>query len=119
MTIGNWQWATRAGGTDWDAGYGITIDNAGNCYVTGYFEGTATFGFYSLTSSGENDIFVAKLDAIGNWLWAARAGGNHWDRGKAISIDEAGNSYVIGEFNGYSNIWFLLSYRQRIILIYL
>ncbi len=95
---GNWLWASSAGGTSDDRGYGITIDNAGNSYVTGLFRETATFGSYSLTSSGSEDIFVAKMDANGNWLWATKAGGTSDDRGYGITIDDAGNSYVTGSF---------------------
>ena len=96
----DWQWATQAGGTNSDEGYAITIDDAGNSYVTGYFCGTATFGSYSLTSSGINDIFVAKMDAVGNWLWATNAGGTNYNHGSGITIDEAGYSYVTGDFSG-------------------
>ena len=95
---GNWQWATKAGGNSHDGGYGIATDDAGNSYVTGGFEGTATFGSYSLTSSGVVDIFVAKMDANGNWLWATKAGGTSYAVGKAIAIDEIGNSYITGYF---------------------
>ncbi len=95
---GNWQWATQAGGSDWDKGLGITIDDAGNSYVTGGFVGTATFGSYPLTSSGEYDIFVAKMDSNGNWQWATRAGGYDYVIGLGIIIDDAGNSYVTGYF---------------------
>ncbi|MDO9578414.1 MAG: SBBP repeat-containing protein [Candidatus Cloacimonadales bacterium] len=97
---GNWLWATRAGGSDYAVGEAITIDNTGNSYVTGCFEGTATFGSYSLTSSGEVNIFVAKMDADGNWQWATRAGGSTIDVGEAITIDNNGNSYVTGRFYG-------------------
>ena len=41
---------------------GIAVDEAGNTHVTGYFNGTATFGSQTLTTIGGNDIFVAKLD---------------------------------------------------------
>jgi molybdopterin-binding protein len=99
-TDGNWLWASQAGGNSDDEGYGITVDDSGNSYVTGYFEGTATFGAYSLTSSGYSDIFVAKMDAGGNWLWAFQAGGSDDDHGKGITIDDAGNSYVTGYFCG-------------------
>ena len=97
---GNWQWATKAGGTSTDQGFGITIDDAGNCYVTGYFYLTATFGSYSLTDGGLGDIFVAKIDAGGNWQWATKAGGYNYQKGYAITIDDARNSYVTGYFCG-------------------
>jgi len=95
---GNWQWATRAGGNSEDVGRGITIDDSGNSYVTGCIEETASFGSYSLTSNGSGDIFVAKLDANGNWQWATQAGGSSYDEGKAITTDDAGNTYVTGSF---------------------
>jgi len=98
-TDGNWMWAQNSGGTSSVNCSAIAIDDTGNSYVNGYFYDTATFGTTSLTSSGEDDIFVAKLDAIGNWLWAKQAGGTSEDFGNAIAVDTAGNSYVSGFFN--------------------
>jgi len=97
---GIWQWVNKAGGDNWDGGNAIKIDDSGNSYVTGYFNETATFGSYSLTSSNSQDIFVAKMDNSGNWQWATRAGGTGDDCGYGITIDNAGNSYVIGSFGG-------------------
>jgi hypothetical protein len=75
--IPEWQWAVRAGRTWGDAGYGIAVDAQGNQYITGFFTGTVSFGPYTLTSDGDyfSDIFAAKLDPVGNFLWARRAGG--------------------------------------------
>ena len=95
-----WLWAKKAGGTGSDWGYGIAVDTSGNSYVTGYFQGTATFGSTNLTSNGGYDIFVAKLDSSGNWLWAKKAGGTSDDEGHGIAVDASGNSYVTGFFGG-------------------
>ncbi|MDD4309565.1 MAG: SBBP repeat-containing protein, partial [Candidatus Cloacimonetes bacterium] len=97
---GNYLWVKQAGGTSNDIGYGIATDSNGNSYVTGYFAGTATFGTTSLTSSGGYDIFIAKLDTNGNYLWAKKAGGTSTDEGNGIATDSSGNSYVTGYFNG-------------------
>ena len=94
----NWLWAKQAGGTDDDYGNGIAVDANGNSYVTGYFSESATFGTTTLTSSGDIDIFVAKLDSSGNWLWANQAGGTNCDYGHGIAVDDNGNSYIIGNF---------------------
>gem|GEM_PF-702284 len=100
---GNWQWASQAGGFDYDYGYGITIDNSGNSYVTGEFESSATFGSYAIISNGYSDIFLAKMDASGNWLWAAKAGSTYWDESKAIAVDNSGFCYVTGNFQDTVN----------------
>ncbi len=97
---GNWLWAVRAGGVDFDFGRGIAADGAGHALLTGYFEGTATFGPYTLTSSGNFDIFIAKLDEGGNWLWAVQAGGSLPDYGYGIAADGAGHACLTGEFQG-------------------
>ncbi|MCK9611159.1 MAG: SBBP repeat-containing protein [Candidatus Cloacimonas sp.] len=95
---GNWLWAKRAGGIYEDSGYSIAVDDNGNSYITGFFNISATFGTTTLTSSGYYDIFVAKLDSSGNWLWAKQAGGTIWDTGYSIAIDDNGNSYITGVF---------------------
>ena len=96
---GNWLWAVKAGGTEFDKGHDIAVDNAGNAWVTGYFTGTATFGNQTLTSSGEEDIFVARLGPSGNWLWTFQAGGTGWDEGYSIVLDEAGDAWLTGYFS--------------------
>jgi len=94
---GDFLWAKKAGwGSSNDRGYGIAVDSAGNSYVTGYFTGTATFGSFSLISNGGNDVFVAKLDTNGNWLWATKAGGTTHDYGYSVDIDSSGSIYVTG-----------------------
>lgn len=100
---GNWLWAVKAGGTGWDRGIGIAIDGVGNAYVTGDFAEIATFGSETLTAIGEQNLFVAKLDPSGNWIWALKAGGTNWIRGVNISVDGAGYAYVTGEFSVTAN----------------
>ena len=41
---GDLVWAKRAGGASFISGFGIAVDGAGNSYVTGDFDGSATFG---------------------------------------------------------------------------
>jgi hypothetical protein len=95
---GNWLWANQASGASSDMGYSIAVDADDNSYVTGYFEQSATFGNISLPSSGDKDIFVAKLDNYGNWLWAKKVGNSNVDEGNSIVVDANGNSYVTGYF---------------------
>ena len=73
---GQLAWARSMGGADNDGYFsgGIAVDGSGGIYVTGSFMQTATFGSQTLTSAGDEDVFVAKLDASGNFVWAVRRG---------------------------------------------
>jgi len=95
---GNWLWAKKAGGISGSYSSSIAVDANGNSYVTGGFSGSATFGTTKLTSSGKNDIFIAKLNSSGNWLWVKQAGGTSGDIGNSIAVDDNGHSYITGEF---------------------
>jgi hypothetical protein len=98
-------WATSAGGPGRDIGIGIATDPGGNSYVTGFFDGTATFGAGEdnetvLEAVSALDVFVAKYAPDGTLLWARGAGGSGQDEGFGIATDPRGNSYVTGRFGG-------------------
>ena len=98
---GNWLWAVRGGGTGLDSGFGLAVDLAGNVCLTGYFmSASATFGPYVLTNPGGGGaIYVAKLDAAGNWLWAVRGGGGpRYDGGYGVAFDATGNIVLAGTY---------------------
>ncbi len=98
---GNWLWAVKGGGTgSEEIGFDIAVDSAANVYVTGRFQGTATFGTIPLTSFGSFDIFVAKLNSSGSWIWAVKAGTTAGDEGYSLDLDSSGNIYVTGFFDG-------------------
>jgi hypothetical protein len=68
-TSGTAQWATRIAGSSTDLGIGITVDSAGNSYVTGeylsnpvtiYNADTSTFGTLANSGSGSTDAFIVK-----------------------------------------------------------
>ena len=95
---GNIGWATRAGGTNLDECTGVAVDPQRNIFLTGYFSGQASFDNFALTSAGNSDIFIAKLDSNGRALWAASAGGPAKDVANAIATDAIGSSYVTGSY---------------------
>ena len=98
----NLQWAKNTGGTSADFSYATTVDAAGNVYITGTFYGTADFdpgtGVANLTAVDLGDIFVAKYDNNGNYVWAKHMGGNGSNMGNSIAVDAAGNVYTTGFF---------------------
>jgi len=101
---GNLVWAKSFGGTGTDAGNSVAVDGSGNVHITGYFQGTADFdpgdGTTDLTSAGEQDVFVSKLDASGNLVWAKRFGSTDYDVGWSVAVDGSGNVYTTGYFQG-------------------
>ncbi|HRI25299.1 MAG TPA: SBBP repeat-containing protein [Ferruginibacter sp.] len=100
---GNFLWAKRMGGADYEQAYSIAVDAAGNVYSTGEFVSTvADFdpgpGVFNLTSFGSVDVYISKLDAAGNFVWAKQVGGNSIDRVGFITLDAAGNIFLTGHF---------------------
>ncbi|MCX6291693.1 MAG: PKD domain-containing protein [Bacteroidetes bacterium] len=100
-TSGNLIWAKAMGGTANDRGTSITVDPSAARYVysTGYFQGTADFdpgagGTFHLTSAGNYDIFISKLDSAGNFIWAKAMGGTNDDEANSIAVDPSGNGAV-------------------------
>lgn len=97
---GNWLWAVQSGGALEEYAQSVVIDTDGNCYVAGVFNGAVSFGSTSLINNGQDDIFVAKLDADGNWLWADRAGGELNDGVSGLAVDGFANLYLSGWYTG-------------------
>jgi hypothetical protein len=105
MQAQNYEWAATLGGSLADRGQSIITDANGNVYTTGFFEGTADFDpdpsvSRNLSSNGNRDVFIQKLDANGSLVWAGNFGGTSNDEGEAIDIDASGNIYIAGYFAG-------------------
>jgi len=100
---GAWQWATGAGDAGVAVGLSIAMDVSRNVYVTGWFQGTSSFGQTTLTCSGDADVFVAKLTSDGSWVWAIHAGGSNLSDlagGRGIAIGIGGNVFITGTIRG-------------------
>ena len=100
-------YATFAGGSQEDFGYGIAIDASGNAYVTGqtYSPDFPTFAippavaFDTTCGTGGPcaDAFALKLSSTGSsFLYSTFLGGGAEDAGRAIAVDGAGYAYVTG-----------------------
>lgn len=97
-------WATAVNGNIYEYGSSIAVDAQGNVYSTGGFSGTADFdpgsGTFNMTAVGSMDIYIAKQDASGNFLWAKQLGGTQYDYGRSVAVDTFGNVYATGQFMG-------------------
>ncbi len=98
---GSYAWAIRAGGTGTDVATDVSALPDGSSIITGYFDGTATFGTTPpLTSTGSNDTFTAKVNADGSYAWAIRGGGTGTDIATGVSTLPDGSSIITGVFRG-------------------
>jgi hypothetical protein len=91
-------WARRFGSSGDDLGNALAVDKEGNCMISGSFAGVLYADADTLTSRGEQDMFVARFSPAGKLLWTRSAGGKFPDHGMSISMDDDGNSYVTGFF---------------------
>ena len=94
------QWSRRSGNTAADFVEDATIDNNGNVVVTGGFLISADFGGGALTSNGDADVFLARYDPTGTYLWSQKWGGPAEDYGSSITIDSRGNITMLGVMGG-------------------
>ena len=58
-----WQTAVAASG-NYSVANATAADANGNVYIVGFFFSTATFGSITLTSAGQQDVFIAKWSSI-------------------------------------------------------
>ncbi len=88
-------------------GNSIIADDSGNVYTAGNFAGTLDFdpgtGVVDLTSGSpnwwESDVFISKLDAAGNYVWAKQFKGNGSTSCTSVDRDADGNIITTGIFN--------------------
>jgi len=90
--------------TDWTYAHALTVDEAGDVYVGGRFEGTTTVGG-GMTSVGGDDAFVMKLAGTdGTVQWAHGYGGAGNDSLGWWGIDvRNGVLALVGTFNTSAN----------------
>jgi len=95
-------WARSIGGTSGDVSRSMVTDASGNVYVVGQFQGMVDFdpgsGTTNLTSNGNEDVFFAKYDKLGNLVWVKQIGGTAQDVVEGIALDGSNNIYISGAF---------------------
>lgn len=90
----DWQW-TRINNSQtnnpyilWSSG----SDASGNSYVTGTVNESTSFGDTTLSPiEGMSNIFIAKIDTNGNWLWAIKYGDGTFGESYDLVTDDSNN----------------------------
>ncbi|MGH1339606.1 MAG: T9SS type A sorting domain-containing protein [Aureispira sp.] len=92
------QWVQQLRGTSTDRINGIAITDDNSIYIVGEFRNKLYYNTDSLVSKGRLDIFVAKLDSTGQFLWAFNAGSTQDDSAHDIDVLSNGNLVLTGYF---------------------
>jgi hypothetical protein len=92
-------YSTYLGGSLGEAGGRVAADSSGNAYVLGQTVSTdfPTVNPVQAMNRGDEDTFVAKLNAAGSALvFSTYLGGSFWDVGMGIAVDAAGSAHITG-----------------------
>jgi uncharacterized protein (DUF2249 family) len=101
---GNYLWAI-----DFSSGVleiDMAVDKNGDVAVTGTLQGTGDFDpsaetvLLTATNLNAPDIFLAKYNREGQYVWAFAIGGEYWDTTYAVTFDNLNNIYIGGKFEG-------------------
>ncbi|MBL4708884.1 MAG: T9SS type A sorting domain-containing protein [Flavobacteriales bacterium] len=98
-------WLRHIGGAGSVNVQDVDTDAHGNFYLTGSFRDTADFNptsnnFDLISNGSKEDIFVAKYDTWGNFIWAKSIGGLGFDFASTIKIDNDSNVFIAGAYEG-------------------
>lgn len=101
------QWAKQMGSITWDKGISLELDDNGSVISTGVFYDTTDFdpgaGTLNLVAEGNQDVYISKLDANGNLIWAKQFGGTGWKECHGMVTDKQSNIYITGYFLGIAD----------------
>ena len=96
-------WSYVIAGADNIFARDITIDPVDDeVVVSGRFEGNAFFDNTNVTpvsSSGDDDAFVLKLNAAGSFVWVTTFGGAGYEEAASVATDASSNIYAAGRMN--------------------
>lgn len=81
-----------------DPARGVAVDSAGDAIIAGAFTGDIDLGGQVFTSA-MTDIFLAKIDTTGTFVWKKQFGTALNDRPVAVAVTPQGNILVGGSFS--------------------
>ncbi len=97
---GNFVWAKQLAGNA--VPNALVLDGKSNVYTAGRFYQSIDMdpgpGIFNLTSQGLRDVFVSKLDSLGNFVWGVQAGGKGNEEAKGITLGNSNTLYITGYF---------------------
>jgi len=87
-SLGEQQWNTTWGGSDFDLGSGIAVDSSDNIYLVG-------------STGSPPDMVIVKYNSLGEQQWNTTWGGSGGDLGYGIAVDSSDNIYLVGSTTSF------------------
>ena len=78
----------------------VEVDSNRNSYITGRFYGQLTFNNNTLSTGGNQNGFVAKINHLGEWQWVNQIECSCSTDGQSVIIDNNDQPYVTGSYSG-------------------
>ena len=95
-TSGNFKWNTISNSPGDEGLNSLYADSIGNLYGVGNFNQKMYFSADSLSTKGNQSLFVCSYDSVGKYRFSIAAGGADIDFGSAIAADNNGKIYIVG-----------------------
>lgn len=77
----------------------IKVDKYENIYICGAFEGNLTLGTYSLSSTGQDSAFIAKIDPSLSFVWAKQLTTTTYSKAYELAVLKEEYLYLTGVFD--------------------
>ncbi len=84
---GNHLWSKSYGDSLGSTGRCVAAADAKNIFTAGFFEDNINLGGDTFWNFGDCDMYIAKLDSIGNHIWSKRFG--NWISWEGVGIDDS------------------------------
>lgn len=110
-------WVKKIEGNNSERIEDMEVADSGDVYLTGAFQTDISFDGLKFHSTGHNDVFIAKYNAIGAAMWARTGGGTANDAGTAVAFDGNENVYLSIIFGGDYNTFGDKLYRQPLVVL--
>ena len=99
-----WGFGLTAGQFDNPSARSTVMDDQADVITIGTFLNTLDLdpgpGVFNVTSVGDADVYIQKVDAMGNFLWGASFGGGSSDWAESVAVDGDGNIVLTGRVAG-------------------
>ncbi len=101
-SLGQRQWGTYYGGSDWDKAFSCSVDRNGNSFIVGETKSIAGISSTGAHQSiygggGKNDAFLVCFDSLGQRQWGTYYGGTGADIARSCCVDNLGYIYMAGQ----------------------